>query len=305
MFLRFLLITFPLAGVIFWYTLRLTPKDQELFTKLLQESLELRTRHALEEKPALQKRQHVQKDIWTQDELRHLEIKSEESDLTISQNKEKTEAVEKLKKIHGNIDNEFTLTADVGIYTFSSHQFIARENCEITQNENRINGSRIDLDLTHEILHYENPKGHLASGPVDFEAKKLTWDKKENRLFLTENVVIKKPEEFTILANEGILNLENLKPTLITLSGNVRLISSKIQDKESFALADTLVYNPNDQTLLFSREKRVLFWQEGLSLSASEILIRKDRTVEGLGDVHFSFDFEEQNFINQLFEKYL
>lgn len=286
----------------YWFNIRTRPHDISAYHKLIQESTELRTRHALEEQPAYQKRQGVQKDIWSQDETRHFQIQSEHSELTLSQKKDKIEATEQLKQIHCSIEND-TLTADEGIYTFPSHQFTAQNNCRLAQNENHIDGTRIHFDLIQEIVTYENPKGHFA--PLNFTAKSLIWHKKEGKLYLTDHVTIEQPDHFTLIADRGDLTLNQFQPTLLVLEGNVRLISTCIQDKESYAVADTLTYHPIEKTLLLSSDRKVLFWQEGLSLSASEVLIRQDQTVEGHGDVHFAFDLEEQNYIDELFKQYL
>jgi hypothetical protein len=121
---------------------------------------------------------------------------------------------------------------------------------------------------------------------------------------LSQHVHIEQPGQLHLEADLGVLTLNEYEPALITLTGNVRLVSSLLA-KESYALADTLTYDPQAKTLLFSAEKRVLFWQEGLSLSAPQVLIHQDQTVEGQGDVHFAFDLEEQNYIDQLFRRYL
>jgi lipopolysaccharide export system protein LptA len=280
------------------------PSDPETYTKLVQESIDLRTRKALEAEPAHQKRKGVRKDIWTQNETCHFRIQSADSDLIISQKKDKMEAIEHLKSVKGSSD-EFKLVADVGIYTYPSHQFIAQKNCLFTQNGNRIAGSQIHFDLAQEIVRYDNPVGMLAQGPFHFQAKQLIWDKKSNRLDLIDEVQISKHGFFNLLANRGTVDLDELKPKGVILEGNVRLIASPIQGKESYAVADTLVYDPEAKTLLFSADRRVLFWQDGLTLSASEILIREDQSVEGHGDVHFTFNFEEQNYIDELFKQYL
>lgn len=305
MFLRFLSLSLLFAFAIYWFYVRLGPEDAIAYENLIQESVDLRTRRALEERPAHQKRQDVQKDIWTQNETRHFQIQSKDSSLTISQKKEKLEAVEELKNIHCNVQNGFTLAADEGIYTYPSHQFIAQKNCHLVQDQNQIDGTRIHLDLIQEIVTYENPKGRLASGPLNFTAKTLIWDKKANKLHLIDEVHIDQPDHFNLVANLGTVDLDQLQPSLVTLEGNVRLISSRIQDKESYAVADTLIYNPVEKTLLFTANHRVLFWQEGLSLSAAEVLIRQNQTVEGHGDVHFAFDLDEQNYIDELFKQYL
>lgn len=308
MFFRFLAVIGLSALAIYWVHIRMRPEDVTAYHKLIQESTELRTRHALEEKPAHQKRHGVQKDIWSQDETRHFQIQSAHSELILSQKKDKTEAIEELKEIRCSIKDGFTLIADEGLYTFPSHQFIAQKNCHLVQDQNQIDGTRIHLDLAQEVVTYENPKGHLASGPLNFTADKLIWHKREGKLYLIDRVTIEQPEQFTLLAKRGTLTLDELQPTLLLLQGNVRLISSRIQGKESYAVADALTYDPAEKTFLFTADRKVLFWQEGLALSASEVLIRQihqDQTVEGHGDVHFTFDLEEQNSIDELFKQYL
>lgn len=304
-FIYFLVAISISAFAVYWFHIRMDPPDIIAYNKLVQESTELHTRHALEEKPAHQKRQGVQKDIWTQNETSHYQIQSAHSELTLSQKKDKLEVLEELKQIRCSIQDDFTLTADEGLYTFPSHQFIAKKNCRLLQNQNQIDGTAIQLDLSQEIVTYENPKGHLVNGPLNFTAKNLIWHKKIGKLYLTDHVIIEQPDRFILESDLGILNLDQFKPTLLILEGNVHLISSRIQDKKSYALADTLTYNPIEKTFLFSGAKKVLFWQEGLSLSASEVLIRQDQTVEGRGDVHFAFDLEEQNSIDQFFKHYL
>jgi hypothetical protein len=272
MFTRALLTTCALialaAYTTYHFTLRSHPNDVAAYHKLVQESTELRTRHALAEQPARQDRQGVQKDIWSQNETRHYQIQSEHSTLTLTQKKDKIEAIENLKRLHCSFGSD-TLTADDGIYIFPSHQFTAQNNCRIVHNDNYIDGTAIYSDLSQEIITYDNPQGYFA--PFNFTACSLIWYKKEGKLLL---------------------------------EGNVRL-NGTLQDKPSYAIADTVTYHPIDKTILLSSQHKVLFWQDGLSLSATSVRIREDQTVEGHGNVHFAFDLEEQNSINELFKQYL
>ena len=53
--------------------------------------------------------------------------------------------------------------------------------------------------------------------------------------------------------------------------------------------------------------KRVLFWQDGLSLSAEKIKIGPGEgigSVEGVGNVRFTLDLEEKTLIQDLISKY-
>lgn len=305
MFIRIALLTFLVFIGIYWFFIRIRPEDPQIYQKLVSESAELRTRKALEHEPAFQKRQGVQKDIWTQDETRHFQIQSRNSGLVIRQKKDKIEATEYLEEIEGITPNELRLTADEGIYSYPSHQFTAQKNCKVAQLNNQIEGTRIHLDLIEEILDMENPKGHIQAGNLDFTAESLIWEKDSNLLRLVNDVRITQTEDLVLLAQRGTLHLENYKPTLVVLEGNVRLISLRFQGKESYAMADAATYNPAEKTFLLGADRRVLFWQDGLTLSASEVLIRQDQTIEGHGNVHFSFDLEEQNRIDEFFKQYL
>jgi lipopolysaccharide export system protein LptA len=286
----------------YWFHIRLRPTDISSFHQLVQQSIELRARQALDEQPALQKRQGVQKDIWSHDETRHLQIQSERSALTLTQKKDKMEAIEELHKVRCTTENG-TLTADEGLYSFPSHQFTAQSNCRLAQHDNYVDGTSIHFDLAQEIITYDNPRGYIA--PFHFTAHKLIWHKKEGKLYLTDQVAIEQPDHTTIFSDRGNLTLDELQPQLLVLQGNVRLISTRIQDKQSYAVADTLTYHPLEKTILLSAARKVLLWQEGLALSASEVLIRPDQTIEGHGDVHFAFDLEEQSYLDELFKQYL
>ncbi len=305
MLFRFFIGISFLIFVSYWFHVRICPEEAIAYHNLVRENAELRNRSPLAEQSAQQTRQGVQKDIWTQEGTRHFQMKSEHSELILSQKKEKTEAIEQLKDIRCSIDDEWFLTANEGFYQFPSHQFTAQKNCRLLQNQNEIDGTQIHFDLIKEMATYENPKGYLSSASLRFTAKKLIWHKKIGKLYLTDHVAIEQPNQFTLIADSGTLMLDAFQPTLLILEGNVRLISSRIQNKESYAVADSLTYNPLKKTLLFSAARKVLFWQEGLSLSASEVFIQQDQTIEGRGDVHFAFDLEEQNLIDEFFQQYL
>lgn len=250
------------------------PEDAVTYNQLMQESTQIRDRRTFGDQPAHQMREGVQKKIWSQNETFHIQIDSEFSDLSLSQNKSQITAVETLKNIRVQFPDEMILIADVGTYTFPAHQFIAHHNCHLTQAGSSIHGEKVHFDLANENITCENPIGHFTDG-LNFTANQLTWNKKENKLYL---------------------------------NGEVHLVSSRIQEKESFAIADKLIYNLVDKTILLTSDKKVLFWQEGLALSAPEVIVHRDKpeeTIEGFGDVHFSFTIDEQNAIDELFKSYL
>lgn len=117
--------------------------------------------------------------------------------------------------------------------------------------------------------------------------------------------------EFRIDANGGKLlyvQEKNMRmtPQTIQCEGAVRLSS-----EENYALADELVYFPETGTLhLFAKgSNRVLFWKSdgSIQISAPEVAARlgEREEIKGIGDVHFTFDLEEEHRIETLFGKYL
>ena len=77
-------------------------------------------------------------------------------------------------------------------------------------------------------------------------------------------------------------------------------------------MADRIDYGIEEEKAVFSAlpPHRVLFWQEGFSLSAPQIEVWRDpltqkEAIQGKGDVHFTFDPKEKNMIEELIAKYL
>lgn len=142
MFRRALSLSIALILLAAWSIVRhhaaISPDEAALYKKLASESVALRSHHALERHPAHQKRERVQKDIWMAngDERLHFRLKSLYSDLTVTQKKDKVEAVETLKQIDCWIQDEIdrgkdlqqirTLNAEEGVYYFPSHRFLAQ-----------------------------------------------------------------------------------------------------------------------------------------------------------------------------------
>ena len=161
-----------------------------------------------------------------------------------------------------------------------------------------------------QMLFSNKESSLLCQGP-------LTLDPQE-RLLCTEEGLEFKDERIHLEAKSGRLtyqeNNSHLQPEALYCEGSVRLISSKIQDQESFAMADQLVYLPATRTIILTCRSpaRVLFWQANgnMTLSAPEVHVRLDpetkrETVRGIGDVHFRFSLQEENMIETIFSKYL
>lgn len=293
----FLILTAAFAT--YWYCIRIRQVDIANYTQMIQEREKLRNSAALDQEPSKQKRENVQKDIWTKNG--HFQMKSDKSELILTQKKDKIEAVEYNQNF--TLQNDFIFTADEASLSVPSNQLIAKNHCHLIKDNSNIYGDQFDFDLNKEIATYTNPHGHLKNN-FEFQAKVLIWKKKENQLFLNHEVSIQ-TDQCTIRADSAVITLDEFKPKLLILKDNVQFISKKINDKESYALAGTLTYNPNDKTILLNAEKNVLFWQDGFTLSAPEVLIQQNKTIEGHGTIHLTFDLEEQSAIDQFIKQYL
>lgn len=273
MLFRFLALVLLSLFSVYWLHIRLTPEDISAYEKLLLDTSRIRERRVLKDKIARQERFQTKKDLWIENETKKITIESKSSSLALSQEKNHVAIVETFSHLAAQLPEGYTLFADKGTYRFPAHQFTAEENCLLTQGESRISADKMHFDLAKQTISCSLPEGELAEG-LKFSGKTLTWDKKENKLYLDQEV---------------------------------RLIS-KDRGKQSFAIADRLVYNLSDETILLSSQEKVLFWQEGLRLSASEVLIHRNKeeeTVKGKGDVHFCFTMEEQSLIDEIFKQYL
>jgi len=116
---------------------RLDPQELAEYQKLVKESLELRSKPALEREPTQQLRKEVQKDIWTfnNNQRLHYRLKSEGSELKIVQTKRKVDVREELQKIECCLQEEIGsnaqqvryIFAPEGTYLFPSHRFMTEE----------------------------------------------------------------------------------------------------------------------------------------------------------------------------------
>lgn len=188
--------------------------------------------------------------------------------------------------------------------------------CHMEKSSARVDASEIAFDLKKEQIYCKMAKGSIdfpKEGPLLFFSDELLWTKAKEKISLKKNVMIERQGQFSVEADFAqIALLNNEEISRLEVIDHVRLFSSRIQNKDSFALADNIVFSPRAQTIhLFAKApKRVLFWQEGVSLSAPEIFIEKDpltgiEFIQGKGDIHFTFTLEEKNIMDQFISKYL
>lgn len=305
MLLRFFIAAWAIGFAIYLFQIRKSPSDLKAYQTLVQESSERREKKVLEGQTAEQMRSGLVKEIWSEGRERYFRIESERSTIHLNQKKGAIEIEESLENIESWLPEGVSLKAKQGLYSYPSHQLQIQEIGKLEKDDHVIQGDRIDLDFEKQTLCFQNPRGSFQSGAFFFDAKRLIWVKGENLLHLEEEVRVQSFEKFSLLANEGSVQLDGFTPQKVYLRGQVRVIGAEIEGKPSYALADELHYDPVTKELLLCAEKRVLFWQEGLSLSAPKVLIHGKERVEGLGEVHFVFDLEEKNFIEKLLGQYL
>ena len=249
----FCVLLFFFALLIYRQFVAVGEKELASYKELMQESLELKSKHALEKEPAKEIRSHVQKDIWTGKDQKksHIQIISEHSELILSQQGRSLEAYETFHNMKGCAERQtdsspmYRIESEEGFYRFPSDQLIAKK------------------------------------------VKVFTED------------------HFYLEADQAEIVDANLP---LQLEGNVRLRSSSWQGKETYALASKATYCPKERLfiLLGSTEQHVLCWQDGATFAAKELHIQQDaKTVEGAGDIRFSFNMEEKNYFESIFSRYL
>ena len=129
--------------------------------------------------------------------------------------------------------------------------------------------------------------------------------------------LIYEKEDLTIFADTASLEYSfkglSLKPHVVNLEGHVRIFSREPSQPFRCGIADHIQYDPNtlEIHLFAAKGKHVLFWhqQQNLKLSAPEILITidpetKEEIINGIGNVRFDFNTEEDKQLETLFPYY-
>ena len=150
--------------------------------------------------------------------------------------------------------------------------------------------------LDHDNMHadFESPvKGNKVA--------------KEEQLYYEEG-------QIAVYADRGMIDYapqdHRLRPSSISLKGNVRILSHNAAQAPRFGLADWVTYSPTTRTFILSAHpgSRVLFWdgKENLRISAQEIHLTQDgqhqtESVKGVGHVQFSFTADEEALLQKVF----
>jgi len=299
MFYRSLLVSFALlcllgAGLIYKESI-ITEEDQIRYTKLVDESVTLRSKKIFEKRPGIQLREKVQKSIWTLENEKRVQtqIFAKQSELSLFEKNKTFEIKERLFDIEAWMEGGRSFTAEEGIFSYPEQSFTAFEANFKIDPDGSIFSPRIEV-LSSKNLVCAFPKGSFRG--IDFEAEKLILHPGNDQIELFGRVQLQRPDG-KACGNQAILT-----PSSATLSGDVCL---KVLDGIGFA--DELTVNPQTKefTLSAKPEKRVLFYKQQMHLSAPEITIDPVlETIKGTKDVRFSFTLEEENEIDQLMQRF-
>ena len=172
------------------------------------------------------------------------------------------------------------------------------------------------LDFKDEAGSLHHLVGH---GPFLFDRERLraTFESpKRDGAIPADKQLFYKTDTLSLYANQALLEYtaqeSHLKPTVLTVVGNVRLFSSDEKDRR-FALADRLSLSTTTRTVILTADpgKKVLFIDEaqGMRIAASEIHITRDpkteqEKVQGIGSVRFTFTDEEFSLFKKIFPHY-
>lgn len=166
------------------------------------------------------------------------------------------------------------------------------------------------IQFLQNVLITLGSKIQASSDSAIFEGKEIILSPSEETKVC--KLLIPEQSNLEITSKLAKVLLENKKPQKIFLENDVHLYSPNIQNKPSYAIADILSFDIIDQKIHLKslNPKRVLFWQDGVKLSAPEIIISKDtetksEKIEGIGDLRLSFDMSEKKQIQEFLQRYL
>jgi hypothetical protein len=336
--LVFLSLGIGAIAALYFCHVRLKPADLPYYRKMVQETVDLHAKSALERSPVELMRKNVRKDIWKDGARVYNRIACDESYITLTQKKEKIKAVEILREIVARIDdgqeikhltaasstcgfpsgdiemenlvldcNQIKCAAQKGHLTRESEEIQFSDGVEIQSSGIRAVG---DKAIYHQnrLKLFPKPGATCAlfHGNDRIDALEIQFDQGKNELLcLSPHGRIE--ESLTLFdADTGRAQFlaNGSQPQTLLLEGNVR-IASHLQKKESFAMADSAIYYGNQKKIVLEStpSSRVLFKQEGLEISAPTVHIQD--AIQGFGDVRFFFYPEEEHAINAFLMKYL
>lgn len=176
----------------------------------------------------------------------------------------------------------------------------------------------------HTIMTYEDLKGFShrieSHGRLCVDQNKLqAWvESPKDEKGTTQNQLSYETKDFCVFSNSAQLDYVNveqrIKPVSIVLRNDICMFSKDPNKPKQLAVADRMSYSMDTNSIILSAYpgKKVLFWDKAqeLKINAPEVHITIDpltqeRVIEGIGNVHFTFNAEEQILLNQHFSQFL
>ncbi|MFI5334602.1 MAG: hypothetical protein ACHQT8_05505 [Chlamydiales bacterium] len=223
-----------------------------------------------------------------------------------------------------HVKNALTLKGHVKVMESVLGTLSSEGELEILQQEQKqhrlLKAIRTRGTSTLDFKDANNRVHHLLGhGPFLFDRERLraTFESpKRNGRVPEERQLFYRSEEISLFANQALMEYTaqegGVRPTVLTLTGNIRLFSSD-ENQPRFALGDRLSLSTTTRTLILTADpgKRVLFIDEkqGMRIAAQEVHITRDpetreERVQGVGNVKFSFTDEENSLLKKIFPRF-
>lgn len=222
------------------------------------------------------------------------------------------------KLVWNDFNSKLTLSGDVEISQQGFGNLQATKEVRLVLTT--IEGKKVlrGLETTGDaVLRYVDPDTQLDHVLRCYGSLRIDHQKKETKLQSPENgdgsvvegyQVFFKDAKGEIYADKAFVKYDyvnqKIAPARIVLQGNVKITNTLEQSEENkppayqYILADRVDFIPQTKEMIFkaAKERRVLFFDKGnhLEVSAPGLKLIRDKatckeTVQGLGDVRFSF----------------
>lgn len=223
---------------------------------------------------------------------------------------------------------KLVMQGDVSIFQKGFGKLTTQDSVEVIQHE--VDGKKIIKTIfipQNTILTYfDSEKGQVHTltcfGPLTVDHERLQVDMEapldqsgracaDKQIFFEDrfgNIYADRAKIFYVKSDGQLV------PNKIVLEGHVKILSCSQKNEgisEQYALADKIEYMPTTKEMLLSSEKgkRVLFFDSAnnMQMSAPALKVKRDQmtkkdSIQGIGDVRFSFVESEFEQLKQKFQ---
>lgn len=234
------------------------------------------------------------------------------------------------KLVWDDLNSKLILSEDVEVYQSGFGKLEAANDVRLVLNT--VNGKKVPLTMETKgeaVLTYTDLDNGLDHTLRSYGSLKVDHQKMETKLQSPENAegtviegqqVFFKDAKGVIYADKAFVKYDyidqKIMPVRIVLQGNVKItnnLEQSVKDKtptEQYILADRVDFIPETKEMIFkaSKGRRVLLYDQAnnLEVSAPGLKLIRDiatskETVQGIGDVRFSFIEAELNQLRRHF----